>query len=252
MAVFWTIQAQRHLRHALAEALARESDGPAVKTGPHTGVLETTLDHLNDLLGLTFRGASVVVQDQVIGYRRDRDLFILLDEVFSSDEDQSGPFVVKIGSKDQLEKEIEGWNRCRPPGLKHDLVFLNLRAGPAPTFGNEVWMSLVYGNAQQFLGVKATVTFEQAALDCICSGVPKILSIGVLINELFERIGHLLYRQGFVDNAARPEFVFDLPKLGQALKRWETEPSCLAARRDVNALAASGAEQFLDPVDYLR
>ena len=252
MPVFWTIQAQRHLRHALAEALARESDGPAISTGPHTGVLEATLDHLHDLLALTFPGASVVVQDQVIGYRRMKDLFILLVEVFSGDEDQAGPFVVKIGTKDQLEQEIEGWNRCRPPGLKHDLVFLNLRAGPDPTFGNKVWMSLVYGNAQQFLGVKATVTFEEAALDCIRSGVPKILSIGVVINELFERIGHLLYSQGFVDNPARPDYIFDLPKLEQALKRWETEPSCLAARRDVNALAASGVGQFLDPIDYLR
>ena len=250
--MFWTIQAQRHLRHALAEALARESDGPASRTGRHTDVLEATLDHLNDLLALTFPGASVVVQDQVIGYRRMKDLFILLVEVFTGDVDQAGPFVVKIGTKDQLELEIEGWNRCRPPGLKHDLVFLNLRAGPDPTFDGRVWMSLVYGNAQQFLGVKATVTFEETALDCIRSGVPKIQSIGVVINELFERIGHLLYSQGFVDNPARDKFVFDLPKLNQALERWETEASCLAARRDVNALAASGVGQFLDPVDYLR
>ena len=130
MPVFWTIQAQRHLRHALAEALGRESDGVAIGTGPCSGVLEVTLDHLNELLALTFPGASVVVKDQVLGYRRKKDLFILLVEAFGSDEDQTGPFVVKIGAKDRLEKEIEGWNRCRPPGLKHDLVFLNLRVGP--------------------------------------------------------------------------------------------------------------------------
>jgi hypothetical protein len=252
MAVFWTIQAQRHLRHALAEALARESDGLAIGAGPRNGVLEATLDQLNDLLALTFEGASVVVKDQVIGYRRKKDLFILLVEAFGKDEDKVGPFVVKIGMRDRLEREIRGWERCRPPGLKHDLVFLGLRVGSTPTFDGRAWMSLVYGDAQQFLGVRATVTFEEAVLECVRSGFPKIASIGVVINELFERIGHLLYSQAFVDNPARPEFAFDLPKLDDALERWETEASCLAARRDVNALAASGVEQFLDPVDYLR
>ena len=210
------------------------------------------MDHLNELLALTFPGASVVVKDQVLGCRRKKDLFILVVEAFDNDVDQVGPFVVKIGTKDRLEKEIRGWNRCRPSGLKHDLVFLSLRIGSARTFDDRTWMSLVYGDAQQFLGVTATVTFEEAALACVRSGIPKTLSISVVINELFERIGHLLYSQGFVDNPAHPKFAFDLPKLDQGLKRWETDPSCQAARRDVNALAASGVEQFLDPVDYLR
>jgi hypothetical protein len=219
MPVFWTIQAQRHLRHALAEALGRESAGPSIGTGPCSGMLEATLDHLNELLALTFPGASVVVKDQVLGYRRKKDLFILLVEAFGKDEYQSGPFVVKIGTKDRLEKELQGWNRCRPPGLKHDLVFLSLRDGPAPTFDQRTWMSLVYGDAQQFLGVTATITFEQAALECVRSGFPKILSIGVVINELFERIGHLLYSQGFVDNPADTNFAFNVPKLDQSLER---------------------------------
>jgi hypothetical protein len=252
MAVFWTIQAQRHLRHALAEALSREREDGLIGTRSCRGVLEVTLDHLNELLALTFPGASVVVKDQVIGYRRKKDLFILLVEAFGKDEEKSGPFVVKIGTQDRLEKEIKGWDRTRPPGLKHDLVFLNLRTGESLTFDGRTWMSLVYGDAQQFLGVTATVTFEEAALECIRSGFPRMQSVGVVLNELFERIGHLLYNQGFVDNPARENFAFDLPKLEQGLQCWETEASCLAARRDVNALAASGVEQFLDPVDYLR
>ena len=251
MPVFWTIQAQRHLRHSLAEALGRERDGPAIGMRPCTGVLEVTLDHHNELLALTFSGAPVVVKDQVLGYRRKKDLFILLVEAFGKDDHQSGPFVVKIGTKERIEKEIEGWNRCRPPGLKHDLVFLNLGVGSTRTFDDRNWMSLVYGDAQQFLWVTATITFEEAALECVRSGFPKILSIGVVINKLFERIVHLLYSQGFVDNPTHPKFAFNLPKLDEGLQCWESEPSCLAARRDVNALAASGVEQFLDPVDYL-
>jgi hypothetical protein len=252
MPVFWTIQAQRHLRQSLAEALGRENERVATAAGSYSGVLEVTLDHLNELLALTFEGASVVVKDQVIGYRRKKDLFILLVEAFGKDEDKNGPFVVKIGTRERLEKEIQGWDRSRPPGLKHDLVFLSLRRGSTRIFDDKTWMSLVYGDAQQFLGVTATLTFEEAALECVRSGFPKIVSIGVVINELFERIGHLLYSQAFVDNPAHATFVFDLPKLEQGLQCWEGDPSCLAARRDVNALAASGVERFLDPIDYLR
>ena len=78
------------------------------------------------------------------------------------------------------------------------------------------------------------------------------MSIEFVIVELFERIGHLLYSQAFVDDPARQDYVFDLPKLDASLARWENDPACQAARRDVNTLAGSGVERFLDPVDYLR
>ena len=114
-------------------------------------------------------------------------------------------------------------------------------------------MSLVYGDAQQFLGVTATVTFEEAVLECVRSGFPKVLSIGVVINELFERIGHLLYSQGFVDNPALAEVRLRPAQAGtRPCSCWETDPSCRRHVRDVNALAASGVERFLDPIDYLR
>ena len=64
-------------------------------------------------------------------------------------------------------------------------------------------MSLVYGDAQQFLGVTATVPFEEAVLECIRSGSPRPNFVGFVIVELFERIGHLLYSQSFVDDPAR-------------------------------------------------
>ena len=138
MAVFWTIQAQRHLRQALAEALCRENeidrepnpDAPGPQPGrrdqTHSfiGVLELTVDRLNDMLAGIFDGASVVVKDQVLGYRRKNDLFILMVEVFGRESEKNGPFVVKIGPEPNLKKELRGWNGCRPPGLRHDLVFL--------------------------------------------------------------------------------------------------------------------------------
>src|SRR5205085_1532427 len=70
-----------------------------------------------------------------------------------------------------------------------------------------------------------------------------------------------LYSQAFKDDPAGAEythnvggstFAFDVPKLDQCLVLWETDPSCQAARREVNSLAASGISLVLDPVDYLR
>jgi hypothetical protein len=267
MAVFWTIQARRHLRQSLAEALCRENETEgqrgrpaAAQAGDETrpriylGVLEVTMDRLNDILAELFEGASVVVKDQVLGYRRKKDQFILMVEAFGdeSKSEKTGPFVVKIGPESKIRKEIRGWDCCRPPGLKHDLVFLQLHEGPSLHREGEDWLSLLYGDAQQFLGVAATVTFEDAALECVRSGFPRTMSIEFAIVELFERIGHLLYSQAFVDDPARKDYVFDLPKLDEAIVYWETDPACQAARREVNTPLGNDVDQFLDPVDYLR
>jgi hypothetical protein len=246
----WTIRARRNLRQALAEALCRESARRVNEEAPCMGELEKTMDRLNDILAGTFPGQSVVVKDQVLGYRRKKDMFVLLVEVFGSDDaERLGPYVVKIGPVDRIEREIRGWNCCRPPGLRNDLVFLELKAGIKSI--DPPWMSLVYGDAQQFLGVLLTVTFETAALETVRTGFPRILSICFVLVELFERIGFLLYSQSFVDDPARKEYAFDLPKLDTALDRWSTDACCQGARRDVNTLARSGPCQFLDPVDYL-
>ena len=134
MAVFWTVQARRHLRRALARELGREVEEAGVGggTGRPAGngsgichnVLDVTMDRLNDILAATFPGMSVVVKDQVLGYRRDEDLYILMVESFGEDDAQeTGPFVVKVGRESRIRKEIAGWAWCRPPGLRHDLVF---------------------------------------------------------------------------------------------------------------------------------
>ena len=118
MSVFWTIQAQRHLRQALAESLWRENEAESERrshpstlsasasdpTQPRIGVLELTMDRLNEILAVHFDGASVVVKDQVIGYRRKKDLFILMVEAFGDEREKSGPFVVKIGPESQLRR----------------------------------------------------------------------------------------------------------------------------------------------------
>ncbi len=247
---FWTIRARRNLRQVLAESLCRETERAPNKEATGMGELDTNLDRLNDILAGTFPGQSVVIKDQVLGYRRRKDLFVLLVEVFGPDDaDKLGPYVVKIGPVDKIEREIQGWNRCRPPGLRHDLVFLECKAGAG--IADPPWMSLVYGDAQQFLGVSLTVPFETAALETVRSGFPQIMSVCLVLVELFERIGFLLYSQSFVDDPARADYAFDLDRLDGSLELWNRDPCCQAARRDVNTLAESGAERFIDPIDYL-
>jgi hypothetical protein len=246
----WTIRARRNLRQALADALCRESADTPTPARPCLGVLEQTMDRLNDILAATFPGQQVVIKDQMIGYRRKKDTYVLLVEVFGVDNAQRlGPYVVKIGPAERIEREIKGWECCKPPGLRSDLVFLELQRGTAMT--DPPWTSLVYGDAQQFLGVAYTVPFETAALEAVRTGFPRVLSVCLVIVELFERIGFLLYSQGYVDDPSQPGFAFELPELNGSLDRWTSDSACQAARRDVNTLARSGAGQFLDPVDYL-
>ena len=199
---FWTIRARRNLRHALAEALCREAQQKPNTSGPKSTVLDKTMDRLNDILASTFLGQSVIIKDQMLGYRHKPDTFVLLVEVFGPDNaERLGPYVVKIGPVDRIEREVQGWDSCRPPGLRNDLVFLELNKGVKSS--DPVWMSLVYGDAQQFLGVAVTVPFETAVLETVRTGFPQILSACIVILELFERIGFLLYSQAFIDDPLR-------------------------------------------------
>ena len=125
MSVYWTIQARRHLRQALAEALSREVEadreskacGAAIEPDSCPGVLERTMKHLDAMLADAFAGVPVVVKDQLIGYRRRKDQFTLMVEAFGPDGSAAhGPYVIKIGPEAKIRKEIRGWQCCRPPG----------------------------------------------------------------------------------------------------------------------------------------
>ncbi len=271
MPTLWTIRARRQLRQSLAEMLSQQTrDLPHEPNHKEMDVQE----RLNDILAGTFPGASVVIQNQVLGYRRKKDNFILLIETFgggspdrmdSKTPSEGGTYVVKIGLEERITKEIDGWKACRPPGLTHDLVLLGLEKGETYEDQEGRWLCIVYGDAQQFLGVEVTVSLEQAAREAIRSGFPDLGSIGTVITELYERIGHLLYGQAFVDDPDHPKsgdetpvrFALNVPKLDEAMQRWESstsgsDRSCCGARDEVNKLAKSGVERFIDPVDYLR
>lgn len=65
-----------------------------------------------------------------------------------------------------------------------------------PAEGEPRWMSLIYGDAQQFIGVERTVNLEEAFLNSICYGNPSLESIDFVLVERLERLGHLLYPLG--------------------------------------------------------
>jgi hypothetical protein len=249
--VNWTVKALRRLRATLTGEQCQEQHKQEKNFSESNGcteVLQQKLEQINPILERTFPNAKcMVVQDQLTGFRRKPDLYILLVEVFTSDE--PGSYIVKIGAKDRLNKEIQGWNSCRPEGLRHDLVFLPLVRGDDtdPTL-----MSLVYGDAQQFIGVENTTTFESAALQSIRFGFPSTRSVGFTIMELFERIGHLLYVQSCVDDPSRDNFVFNLHKLKESMEIWKKNAQIKSIRTDVNIIVNRGISKFFDPVDYLR
>jgi tetratricopeptide (TPR) repeat protein len=236
--VLWTVAAHRRLRQALAECMC------------HGGarIFMDTMNDLTNRLQRVFDGVlPVIVQDQFVGFRRRTDEFILLVEV--TDIDRCGRYVVKLAPEKRLRQELDAWESCRPHGLHHDLVLMPLD----PRYDGGKLIGLVYGDAQQFLGVPTTTSLENAFLDAVRHGAPSPASVAVLLGQLFDRIGHLLYPNSFVQDPADKDFVLDVPRLRESMELWRQQDSDAArARQDVNTLATSGSGKFCDPVDYLR
>ena len=236
--VLWTVAARRRLRQALAEAIGRRQPD---------AFATTMTDFTSRLRRLFPEARAIVVQDQYVGFRRREDEFILLVEIEGGH--RPGRHLVKLASPERLAAELAAWESCRPYGLRHDLVFMTLEPGNAdgPPDG------LVYGDAQQFLGDVPAVYLETAFLGAVRHGSPSPAAVADTLVQLYERIGHLLYRQSFVDDPADADFVLKVPRLGESLPVWsqpESEPA--RVRQDVNTWASAEAGWFRDPVDYLQ
>ena len=235
--VLWTVAAHRHLRQALAEAIGRREPNAFANTMTD---LTCRLRHLFP------EARAIVVQDQYTGFRRREDEFILLVEI--DDDKRPGRHVIKLAAPERLAAELAAWESCRPYGLRHDLVFMTLERGnpDGPLDG------LIYGDAQQFLGDVPVVYLETAFLGAVRHGSPSPAAVADTLVQLYERIGHLLYRQSFVDNPADADFVLNVPRLEESFPVWSQpggEPA--RARQDVNTWASAEAGCFRDPVDYL-
>lgn len=251
MEIIWTIQARRQLRHGRARVLCEKHQTEHCQCQE---VMDVLMDKIRRLLTLTFKDArNIVVLDQLTGYRQKHDMQVLLVEV--DHPDQGGPCVVKIGPKPFLEAEYQGWKCCQSVGLRHDLVLLPLTKGeeqlPEEVEAGQVpWMTLVYGDAQQFIGGDRTVFLEDAVLNAVQYGNPSIQSIGFVLVELLERLGHLLYSTSFVEDPDAANYVFRMPRVVRGMNAWKAGTLQKSVRSDVNALVERGASRFIDPVDY--
>src|SRR5262245_22842437 len=161
-------------RQKLEQRLATEPDELDRKTEEIVGWLRHVFAE----------GHSAIVQDLYTGYRVHANEYVLLVEL-SGSGDHDGRYVVKLGPRENLIKELNAWRNCRPTGLRHDLVLMPI--DPRPDANEPV--GLVYADAQQFIGVDQTLTLESALLDAARVGFPTPESVGELLFQLYERLG---------------------------------------------------------------
>lgn len=258
--VLWAVKAKNRLYNALARQFCRAVCPPEdqVPANPQTA-LDMLLRKPTAVLANTFAKAeTIVVQDHLKGFRAREDLFVLLVEVFAGtgagrsfddaypDPGESSTYIVKIGPEDKVRPELENWKLCRPLGMHHDPVFLPVHEGCVL----DGLMSIVYGDAHQLVGVGHVATLEEAVLRSVRFGVPSVQSVGLVLIELLERLGHMMYGRSFVDDPAqRKDYRFYVGHMDESLTLWEQDPRLAMVRRAAS-MAESGPELFIDPVDY--
>ncbi len=161
------------------------------------------MKEIEQTLQSVFPDAQVaIVQDLYSGFRAREGEHILLVEVAKSGL-LDGLSVVKLGSPARLAKEWEAWTDCRPHGLRHDIVLMDLQR--IPRDGDTI-TALVYADAEQLIGVDQTLPLERAMLEAIRFGVPQVDSLAELLFQLYERLGMLLYRHSDDEDLAATPF----------------------------------------------
>lgn len=229
--IIWTFRVSRRLKQALIRAGADSH-------------FRATMNELDRILALAFPNAKeLIVHDLYAGFRYREGEHILLVEVH--DADRAGNYVLKVkASQASLQAEWDAWDMCRPPGLRHDLVFMTLEQVRDET---GVLRALLYQDAQQFIGVEKTLLLEEAFVLGVRDGSPSAESLANVLTELFARVGHLLYQ------ASRPVDARAIleERIQQNFCRWEQPGDPNAVRRIVN-VALCNEPEFHDPVDFLR
>ena len=236
---------RRKLRDRLARELAQDSSSLVTRMS----LIEATLTQV-------FRqGRSVIVQDLYSGFRERTEEVILLVELTGSDT-EDGVYVVKLGPAQKLQDELDGWNCCRPAGLRHDLVLMSVEPRRDPDDGSLI--ALVYTDAQQLIGVDETLSLESALLDSARLGVPTPESVADSLFQLYERLGLLLYRTSYVENPDDKNYVYSSERLDKHLplnlSLWNAKSGpafeCRALTTTFTEMIPL-RDQFRDPVSFL-
>ncbi|TWT63738.1 tetratricopeptide repeat-containing protein [Rubinisphaera italica] len=202
-------KADRELTQRFARELAGDS-----------GYLDTFQQNLRQQLTHLFADANMLIVQEIFeGFRRRDGELVLHLEV--TRQGAITPGVLKLGPEATLKQEWDAWQSCKPAGLKHDIVLMDLQRHPAE---GEL-TALVYSDAEQLIGVDETLPLETAMLKAVCYGEPHVTSISTLMFQLYMRLGTLLYRHSYEDDPQEwkePLAADQLDRhLLQNLKRWE-------------------------------
>lgn len=246
--ILFSLQARNQFEQRFAQQMAED-----------VAVVDRETLELTKILRTVFPDAeTTLIQSIAEGFRRRDGEFILLLEV--TQNGATTPAVVKLGPADKLKKELDNWLSCKPKGLTHDIVLMNLE----PIYDDqEKLIALAYADAEQLIGVDQTMNLETAMLEAVRLGVPTIESVADLIFQLYQRLGLLLYRHSF--NDAPPASVEEPNEQGlftridshwfDNLEAWEKNPGeAFSLRSSIpTQLDNSPLEKhFRDPAYMLR
>lgn len=175
--IVFALTARSKLEQRLARQLAADP------TSLNVAILEVTVKDLQEKLGKVFpTGRVVIVRDVYGGFRTRPKEHVLLVEVADSG-DQDGLSVVKLGPTERLMKELAGWESCRPHGLRHDIIMMDLHPRK----------------------------------DAVRDGEPTPQSVAEVIFQIYERIGLLFYRHSYDENPGDESYQFDPNRLDSHL-----------------------------------
>jgi len=212
-AVVITLTARQKFEQRLARELNKD---PAA--------LGAVMKDVEDKLRRVFpTGKMMIVQNVYSGFRVRKGEYVLLVEVARSGKDD-GLSVVKLGPVDRLKKELKNWKSCRPHGLRHDIILMDLE--PRHDTNGRI-IALLYTDAEQLIGVDQTVTLESALLEAVRFGVPTPQSVADVLFQLYERLGLLFYRHSGDDDPAGKEYHYCPERLDrhllENLRKWTAE-----------------------------
>jgi hypothetical protein len=160
-----------------------------------------------------------------------------------------------------LRRELENWEDCRPIGMRHDSILMQLRPGARGPKGAVV--SLVYDDANHVIGAGSIMSLDEAVLECCEWGTPGCASLADVIEVIYEHLGADFY----VRSKELPDPGENLErlrawknrKLDTWLSAWKddlaegpsSQPERKRTRREVVGMLSYDRNRFIDPVDYL-
>lgn len=246
--ILFSLQARNQFEQRFARQMAGD-----------IGVIAHEAHSLAEILQSVFPNAeTTLIQSIAEGFRRRDGEFILLLEV--TQDGATTPAVVKLGPAKKLQKELDNWRSCRPKGLTHDIVLMNLE--PRTNAQGEL-IALAYADAEQLIGVDQTMNLETAMLESVRLGVPTVESVADLIFQLYQRLGLLLYRHSFNDVASQSgdaSMPTQFAKIDshwlENLEAWERNPGeAFSLRSGIPTLLDTNkewAKHFRDPAYMFR